>query len=343
MELADIKKIANKYRFWGVLALVIFLVSGGFLFYYIKTGQSFDWGTSVRHYYNQRGKRLLDGKIVDKDLASLKPIAVMLENHFESRPVAGLEYASIIYEIIVEGDITRFLAIFDYDTDIKKIGPVRSARPFFVDLAEEWNGVYFHAGGSSDALNKLRTSKMPNINEISGDGIYFWRDRYRQAPHNLFTSSDLIKRAFDAKEIDSNAAFMPWSFKNDSPNQDISELVGEIEVAFSQEPLYQVKYIYNLKDNDYTRYLAGKVHKTDRGTILKAKNIILQYVDYDIIDSYGRIKVNLSGKGKAVIYQDGKKIEGYWEKIADRTYFYNQDGDQIKFNRGTIWVELLFN
>ncbi len=343
MTLIGIKKfIINNYC-WFILSVIVFLASLFIIFYYFKTNQDFVWEYKISHNYSEKAQRFLDGKLVDKDTSSLKPIGIILENHFESRPAAGLEYASIIYETVVEGDITRFLAIFDYNSDVKKIGPIRSARPFFVDLAKEYNLVLFHAGGSDEALALLKKSEILNINEISSDGIYFWRDKERFAPHNLFTSFDLIKRAIEAKNVDLKAEFFPWRFKNDEPAKDIFNLVAEIEVDFSNNPLYEVKYIYNEKDNKYSRYLNGNVHKTERGIILKAKNIVIQHVNYQIIDDYGRLKIDLFGEGEAQIYQDGIKIEGFWKKEGLRTYFYENSGQKVKFNRGTIWVELLFD
>ena len=199
-------------RLWILIAGAV-LTADFFLLYFIATENSFNWQFGKIRPVDQMNHRLLDGELVAKDISSLKPIVVMMENHSLSRPTAGLENASIIYETIIEGDITRFLAIFDPTIEAKKIGPVRSVRPFFVEIAEEWNPVLFHAGGSQDAMYKLTYSKVDNVNEISGDGIYFWRDTQRAMPHNLFTSINQIKRAIEAKEIDLAADFEPWLFK----------------------------------------------------------------------------------------------------------------------------------
>ena len=337
----NLLEIINKYRFLLILLGFCLLIASIFI-YYLITDQNFNWQTTISHDPGPMSRRLLDGKLVPAEFSALRPIGVVLENHIESRPTAGLEFASIIYETIVEGDITRFLAIFDGQVQVKKIGPVRSVRPFFVEIAQEWNPVLFHAGGSLEALNQLKGSSVRNINEISADGIYFWRDKDRDMPHNLFTSTDLIKRAIEAKEIEMAADFLPWLFKKDEPIGD-QNAVLEIEVNFSVNPLYQVKYIYNLEKNDYTRYLANKVHKTERGIVLKAKNIIIQHVDYDIIDSYGRLDINLKSGGEAEIYLDGKKIDGYWKKTKGKTRFFNQNKEEIRLNSGTTWIELMFD
>ncbi len=326
-----------------IAATLIFLVLVAAFLSLILINRSFGQQNITLPQVNFQNYRLLDGQLLEAGKTELRPIAVVLENHFESRPISGLDQASIIYEVIVEGDISRFLAIFAGDISAKKIGPVRSVRPFFVDLAQEWQPILFHAGGSVEGLAQLKASPVDNINEISADGIYFWRDPNRSRPHNLYTSANLIKRAIVAKEIDSKVDFSPWLFKDDQPEGDGNELVSSFTVDFSGNPLYRVRYEYNQQNNNYTRYLSGKVHKTDQGIILKAKNIVIQKVDFEIVDDYGRLDIDVSGGGKAEIYQDGRKIVGSWKKIKGRTRFYNQAGEEIKFNRGTIWVELVFN
>jgi len=143
--------------------------------------------------------RLLDGRPLPSGTLEQRPYAVPIDNHIDAPAPAGLEEASIIYEVVVEGEITRFLAIIGSDVSASQIGPVRSLRPFFIALAEEWDAVTFHAGGSPDALELLKTSPLVSVNEISADGIYFWRDSNSDAPHNLYTSSALQRRAAEAK------------------------------------------------------------------------------------------------------------------------------------------------
>lgn len=326
-----------------LLVLIIFsAIFAGFFIYSIFEKYDLEIDQSFIVHRDQPGtKRLLDGKTVLSQNARLKPVIVMMENHFDSRPISGLESASIIYETIVEGDITRFLAIFDPLAQASKIGPVRSARPFFVEISEEWNGVYFHAGGSPAALDMLKDSDLYNINEISGDGIYFWRDVNRNPPHNLYTSMNQINRSIAAKEVSTTTDFIPWKFKKNQINGE--DFVEEVEVNFSSNPLYQVKYVYNQQDNKYTRYQAGSIHKTESGIILKADNIIKQFVDAEIIDSYGRLSIDLDSGGPAEVHLNGQQITGSWKKENGRTKFYDAENREISFNPGTVWIELIFN
>lgn len=287
-----------------------------------------------------RQPRLLDGVYVASSTATLAPFAAIIENHVDARPVAGLEHARIIYETIVEGDITRFLAIFDGATDVKKIGPIRSARPFLVHLAQQWNPILFHAGGSPEALELLRQSTMHNINEISADGIYFWRASYRSAPHNLYTSSAQMVRAQQARQAPEQGTFQPYRFKADTPTS--SPAVPEVTLPVSPNSAYVPVFVYNSGDNDYTRYQAGEIHTSESGIVLKAKNIIEQRVAADVIDTYGRLDVDVLSSGACVVYRDGAAIPCTWQFVDGRTHYLDPEGQPILFNRGTIWIGLVF-
>ena len=287
--------------------------------------------------------RLLDGVSVEADQEALRPVAVMVENHFEAQPIAGLEDARIVYEAVVEGDITRFLVIFDPSFTAKQIGPVRSARPYFVTLAEEWDPIYFHAGGSPDALTQIRTSLMYNINEISADGIYFWRDPSRPPPHNLFTSADQIKRALTLKDLPPSANFEPWKFYQPGEFDRPSSTQAVVDPSiFINSADYRVDYVYHPSTNSYTRMLAGEIQKSASGIILRADNVVIQHVEAKIVDELGRHELTLDGRGLAEIYRNGQEILGSWRVTNGRTRFYDERGEEVVFVPGTVWISLSF-
>jgi len=202
LDLKKIKQFIEKNLYLTILVSYSVLV-GIFLFWYsfLLDGNSLTIIRSADQEFGQGFVRQIDGIYVAEGEENLRPVVVMIENHYDSRPVAGLEKASIIYETIIEGGITRFLAVFDGGVSAKRIGPVRSARPFFIDMAEEWDGVYFHAGGSPEALAELKFSDLDRVNEISADGVFFWRDISKLPPHNLYTSSILMERAIASKNF----------------------------------------------------------------------------------------------------------------------------------------------
>ncbi|MBN1778907.1 MAG: DUF3048 domain-containing protein [Candidatus Buchananbacteria bacterium] len=334
--------LPKSWLFWSMIffiigVIIIFLIASIVLFkqQLFRSTATVNQSDFIKYY------RIIDGQSVSSEKVNLRPIAVMIENHVDSRPASGLDQASIIYESVVEGDITRFLAIFPGDFTAKKIGPVRSARPFFIELAKEWQPVYLHSGGSPEALSILKQADdLYNLDEISANGIYFWRNYQRVAPHNLYTSADLVNRAVSAKGIATTTDILAWQFKNDSPVDQPTD--QDILVDLSTDDNYNPTFHYNQQTNDYTRYINGQVDKTTDGVFLKTKNLVLQYVRHRVIDDYGRLSVDLDSGGRADVYQDGVKIEGSWRKVDGRTYFYNQQNEEVKFNRGKIWIGLVF-
>jgi len=114
----------------------------------------------------------LDGTTVPADQANRRPIAVMVENHPDARPQSGLSNASVVLEAIAEGGITRFMALLG-SQNVEKIGPVRSARPYYVQFASGWKAIYAHAGGSEGGLAALATAPVVNLDNTNG---YFHRE-----------------------------------------------------------------------------------------------------------------------------------------------------------------------
>lgn len=280
---------------------------------------------------------LLDGKNLDLGGRQNIPIAVIIENHPDARPqMAGLEKAKIVYEALAEGGITRYLAIFD-PVGVAKIGPVRSARPYFIHWAEEFGGVFCHIGGSDEALSYLRNSShILNVEENQGDGI-IWRETDYLKPHNAFTSTNnLYKKALAVvwqKQI--TESFLKFKLKE----YPVKEPLLGVTLDFSF-PSYKVKWQYDSQENQYLRYLAGRLQEG-----ITAKNIIVQIVPAKLIeeDEKGRLDMYLIGQGKAIYFLDGEKKEGTWEKddFQVKTVFYDAEHQEMQFNRGKTWIEVI--
>jgi len=143
--------------------------------------------------------RLLDGVGVEDESKVNPPIfAVQVENMVDARPLSGISKANLVYEAISEAGITRLLALYVKDNSVSEIGPVRSARPYYIDWASEYGALYAHSGGSPEALRVVSDYDVLDLNEFS-NGKYFWRSKSRYAPHNLYTSVELLGEAFTVK------------------------------------------------------------------------------------------------------------------------------------------------
>jgi len=282
----------------------------------------------------------------DEDSESMQKIeglavAVMLDNFSASRPVTGLEQALIVYEAPVEADITRFLAIYDSNNLPDKIGPVRSARPYFVDWASEFKSLFIHAGGSPEALRKISRGpcEIYDLDEISSDGIYFWRDPSRVAPYNLYISESSITQAIKNKNI-SQDEISEWSLlRKDELQSSSGPEIQSVQIEYRE----QVRWQFDESSNSYLRFQKGRPYVEEEGEQIKTRNLIIQETEIVILDEIGRRFIRTTGQGKALIFQNGKVIEGTWCKPdkTSRTTFYDAEGEEIKFLPGPIWIEVV--
>lgn len=284
-------------------------------------------------------RRKIDGVIAQKEKANIFPVAAIIENHKDARPQSGLARANFVIEAEAEAGITRFLAVFADGEKLKKIGPIRSARVYYVDWAEEFAALLMHCGGSPDALVKIIKDKALSLNEFYKSG-YFWRASDKLAPHNVYTSIEKIN-AYLADKNKSEGAYLSWNFKDDKslPPEEQGE---NIKIKF-KTPDFYVDWIYNKESNDYARYTAGEKHQDEDGKEIKAKNIVVQYAKAYVIDDSMRLKMSYIGGGRAIICRDGQCSKGTWNKSSSsaRTRFYDLQGEEFEFNAGTTWVEVV--
>jgi len=284
-------------------------------------------------------RRALDGVYVQPEAANLPPVAVMIDNHPDARPQSGIDQAGLVYEAEVEGYYTRLMAVFASDDKVVKIGPVRSARPYFADWAQDLNAVYAHCGGSPEALVDIEQKGVVDLNQFYS-GAIFWRSTDRPAPHNIYLSSENYNKFLSDKNI-SAGNFSAWQFKDDSPLNNSSSS-GEILINY-QAPEFQVKWIYQVSGNDYIRYYGAQPELTADNKLIIAKNIIIQTVPAVVIDNDLRLKMDDVGSGTSTICLDGACQPGRWTKpdAATRTKFSYAGGEEVKFNAGPTWIEVV--
>ncbi|MCL6471239.1 MAG: DUF3048 domain-containing protein [Firmicutes bacterium] len=284
----------------------------------------------------------LDDESTTAQNSMRRPLAVMIENHPDARPQSGLTKACIVYETVAEGGITRFLAIYVHN-DVRNIGPVRSARSYFVDLAKQYNAIYAHCGGPTTIHNIIRRLGVADLDEFANSKAY-WRVKTRHAPHNLYTSTDRLIAGAQARKYDTNLNTARLSFKEDV-TIDLRPAGASIDIDFSKAES-KVRYVYDRQTNQYNRLMAGQPHvDADTNQQIAPKNVIVQYVSISKIanDIKGRMQVDLVGSGKAVVFQDGAVIQAIWQRptVGSITRYYDLSGSEIKLNRGQTWIELV--
>jgi len=323
----------------GGLILVIGLSVAG---YFVFRGDSTNTNTQLTNTPTSNTyRRVLDGVTVAKEEANLFPWAVMVENYYTTRPQAGLTKAGVVYEALAEGGITRFLLIFATHENIEAIGPVRSARPYYVDWAREYDAMYVHVGGSQQALQRIKDTGIKDFNQFFNSGAFKLLNNKVQ-PHHMFTDSRLLTFGARDEGYPKTGDFEGWTFADDPP-LDVRPVTPQtITVDFSSEN-YEVQYVYDRATNSYLRSAGGKDSLDENGDQRVApKNVVLQFVTIGMYDEQ-RLNITTTGSGKAIIYRDGTKIEGTWkkEKPESRTFFYDADGKEMVFTAGQTWVEVL--
>jgi hypothetical protein len=302
----------------------------------------------------------------------LRPLTVMIENHQDARPQSGLSRADVIYEAVAEGGITRFLAVF-YCGQIAQaksgtydLGPVRSARTYFLNIASEYADypLYVHVGGANlpgpaNALGQIGDygwlAKGNDLNQFSLGYTICRREPERTGhtvatEHSMYCDSfalwqEALRRKLGAVDEDNNRwdkKFVAWSFKDEKAS---GESVSPEFNFWQGYQEYQVKWEYDQSTNSYKR-INGSASLTDNNNKeqLIAKNVIIQFArERATGDAEKHLLYDNIGEGKALIFQDGRLIQGKWTKKdrQSRTKFLDSGGKEVKFNPGQIWIELL--
>ncbi len=287
--------------------------------------------------------RAIDGIRVPATEAHLLPFAVMIDNHADARPSAGLAAANLVFEAPVEGGLTRYLAIYDATSTAEMIGPVRSARTYFVEIAESLNAAYVHLGGSPEALEKLKKIRgFRNLDEIA-NGAFFWRSGKRSPPHHVFTRMDLLRSAALVKDWHVAPSHL-WSYKEDAPLESTTTTVrgrGQgPSVAYGGAS--DVSWTYDRTSNAYLRTLARKPHVDADGTRVQAKNVVMMLTDAHVVDAEGRLALRTTGRGAAIVAGDGRTVPAAWQRSPGEMFqLYGIDGTDVFLNRGTTWIEIV--
>lgn len=286
-------------------------------------------------------KSPLTGMYIDKEKLNDRPIAVMLDNLYSARPQAGLSEADVVYELPAEANITRYIAII-YTNKPKTIGPVRSARPYFVDKALEYDPIYVHYGGSEQAKKDIKSLKMANISGITAWSNTFWRVKHKKMPHNAYTSYDAIMKEASGRKYNKNGSFETLQF-NDKDTEIDGKEHNVIQFPYRGKK-YTSEFKYNKEDGLYYRYVNNKPHLDEVSKIhLTAKNILVQFASQKVIDSVGRLEVDLVGEGKGLYVTNGKAMDVKWKKPSRRalTRFYDSNGNEISLNPGITWYQIV--
>ena len=284
--------------------------------------------------------RHLDGVPVTPELANAAPWAVMIDNQVDARPQSGVSSANVVIESPVEGGITRLMAMFAPTSTLSEVGPIRSARPYFVDWAQGWRAMYAHVGGSPEALDRI-TSLGTHFNDANEmmNGWAFWRDDARVAPHSTMTNGTRMESLSERKGYVSTTLASAWHFLDEAASSTTPGTVLRVAVPYGGS--YNVVWKFDKEQTIYTRSIGGKKAIDKSGSAVQAKNIIVIKTDAQILDDKGRLRVRTTGSGDAIAYRDGNKFSLRWRRTpGEPIRFETVDGIEYLLRPGTTWIEV---
>lgn len=344
-------KLKNKKTyFFGALFLLVIILSGVVLW---QKGH----GLVVVNGGDQKSQELIKQKEAENKgqvspFSGLncvnyerRPFAVMLSGDAVTRPLSGLNSADLVVNMpVITNSITRMMAVFVCG-DPAEIGSVRSARDDFIPLAQGWNAIYAHWGGSHFALDELGDGILDNLDALANIGNAFYRKSGIEMPHNGFTAMSRLMTAAEKREYNLQntikSGFSHLSVEQDQCQASDCNISPTLTLGFAGS--FRVEYQYDPAANVYRRFRGGsaEIDKND-GQQIEAKVVaIVKTTSQQIEDQYNDVKI--TGSGEALVFQNGLKIEGRWQKKSDLAplKFLTKDGQEIKFTPGQVWVEIV--
>lgn len=290
----------------------------------------------------------LTGLYINKETAKRRPIGIMINNLKAAQPQSGIGQADIIYETLVEGAITRLYALFQ-DFDAEKIGPIRSARHYYLDFAFDFDALYVHYGQSPQASIAFNQLNTPNLNGLSYlDSIMCFQDPDRVRPHSTYTSYNGLMAAWEnvdyRKEIKSdylNDSKFKFSEEDYTPNSATQAKKVVLDYSYYSQPWFE----YNEEEKVYYRFQYENPHiDVETGEQLNFKNLVIQLTDMWVIpgDTEGRLDMSLITSGSGYYITNGVSIPITWKKTSHEspTQYYLEDGTQLLLNKGKTWISV---
>lgn len=351
---AIIKKKKKKTKMETIVSIIFFLIAALLTLIYILLTNKPKKEELIKNNQPIIIEEKPKLQIVD-ETSNERPIAIMIDNNIGTGKHAGLQESYINYEIIVEGGLTRIMALFK-DKNVQLIGPVRSSRHYYLDYALEHDAIYAHFGWSPQAENNI---KLLNVNNINGmfDSTPFTRDPNIASPHNVFTSTQRIRDYLEEKNYSPTSS--SWKVLNYSINEikwetneaadaEVDNQESEVMLANNimiNYSYYQNRsYTYDSNNKYYLRSQNGTAH-IDKTTEqqLHYKNIIVMRVTNRTIDSSGRQDLDTTGVGTGFYISNGyaKAINWSKETRKSKTVYTYTDGTEVKVNDGNTFIQIV--
>ena len=276
-----------------------------------------------------------------------RPIAIMINNIKVSLPQRGISEASIIYEALAEGGITRLLAVFPDANKIPDVGSVRSARHYYLSLANAHNSIFVHFGGSKYVLDYIKNNKIPTINFLNTQGSYRDPNRVGKIPieHTAFTSGARLVKAIESKKIQQSGKIADaYKFGDNTSVMANGEAANNITLPFSSST--KATFTYNAESGKYEKGQFGAPHIDEStGKALAFENVFILKTSISLMNANSKanyIDVKLTN-GSGYYACDGKIISINWSKngFDGKMKYTTLDGKELKVNPGKSYVGIV--
>lgn len=272
------------------------------------------------------------GETVKEDISNRRPYAVMINNIDVAQPQCGVSKASVIFEVPVEGYITRMMALFSDISDAGKIGSIRSARPCYVSLCRAYDCIFVHAGGSNKAYNDLWNNDIDRMDGVRGgsDAAYFYRDPNRMAygiEHSMFIDAEDVQKVTDMMDYRTTLAEdypgVNQQFSEDAvPKQGSSAKYIDIDFRGGKHSKLTLEnsglYSMDQYGDDYIDDNTGEEVLFKNVLILRAE----MWDGYDSPEATTpRVYMTLTGEGMGYFACGGKVENIYWTRENEDSPF----------------------
>ncbi|WP_345242620.1 DUF3048 domain-containing protein [Pontibacillus salipaludis] len=284
----------------------------------------------------------LTGEKTNDDV-SHRIMAVMVNNHSYARPQSGLNDADLVYEVLAEGSITRFVAFY-HSHQPEVVGPVRSAREYYYTIAKGYNAIYLYHGAAEYIENQLKAGAIDHLNGMyyDNDRNLFKRESFRSAPHNSYILLDAVYDIAKQKgyEVTKNHEPLPFLTEDEIQSLDGQE-ASSVKITYSNTPQETVTFKYNPEEETYARFNDGEAtvdyHTKEATTV---DNIFIVETGHRVIDSKLRRDIDLNSGGNGYLIQKGQVQQVTWKNEDGRIYPF-KDGKKLGFVPGKTWVNVV--
>jgi len=288
----------------------------------------------------------LTGLPVSPAVKSWRVVAVKFDNSVGARPQSGLSAAGVVYEHVTEGSVTRYTAFF-LDSDLERVGPIRSSRFVDRDLVQQFDALFAHVGASPPVMQDLRSSPAADVDQFFYDETRpYFRVSTRPAPFNMYASLPAL-REVGAQRHPERREIEGFRFYEAEP--EIGALT-HLTIPAGPRHGFQSEYVFDTNTRRWRRSLGGALDvDAVTGQALELDNVIAQWVparvtQYDE-DSLGNksVWIGTTGEGPVSVFRDGTRLDGTWRRPSetDVTEFLENDGSPIELRPGRTWIHLL--